>query len=57
MTSSQISVRFRPQFQIKDGQTLPLGGLSDSNSTDSSRSVPWFESIPSYSKAYVIADY
>ncbi|MGC1062704.1 hypothetical protein WKH44_15495 [Pantoea agglomerans] len=32
--------------QIKDGQTLLLGGLSDSNSTDSNRSVPWFESIP-----------
>jgi len=32
--------------QIKDGQTLLLGGLSDSNSTDSNRSIPWFESIP-----------
>ncbi|WP_025903540.1 secretin N-terminal domain-containing protein [Tatumella sp. UCD-D_suzukii] len=32
--------------QIKDGQTLLLGGLIDSNKTDSNRSVPWFESIP-----------
>ncbi len=32
--------------QIKDGQTLLLGGLTDTNNTDSNRSVPWFESIP-----------
>ncbi|EAZ0327160.1 general secretion pathway protein GspD [Salmonella enterica] len=32
--------------QIKDGQTLLLGGLIDSNTTDGNRSVPWFESVP-----------
>ena len=32
--------------EIKDGQTLLLGGLTDTNSTDSNRSIPWFENIP-----------
>ncbi|MGK3122493.1 secretin N-terminal domain-containing protein [Candidatus Pantoea formicae] len=32
--------------QIKDGQTLLLGGLTDSNSSNNNRSVPWFEKIP-----------
>ncbi|ECP1856608.1 general secretion pathway protein GspD [Salmonella enterica] len=32
--------------QIKDGQTLLLGGLTDTNSTNNHRSVPWFENIP-----------
>ncbi|HDS2894259.1 TPA: hypothetical protein QHO06_004937 [Escherichia coli] len=35
-----------PTVQIKDGQTLLLGGLIDSNTTDGNRSVPWFESVP-----------
>lgn len=32
--------------QIKDGQTLLLGGLIDSNKTDSDRSVPFLSKIP-----------
>ncbi|EBK2999100.1 general secretion pathway protein GspD [Salmonella enterica] len=32
--------------QIKDGQTLLLGGLTDSSTVDNNRSVPWFENIP-----------
>ncbi|MEN4586917.1 secretin N-terminal domain-containing protein [Pantoea agglomerans] len=32
--------------QIKDGQTLLLGGLTDSSSVDNNRSVPWFENVP-----------
>ncbi|WBT56086.1 hypothetical protein [Kosakonia oryzendophytica] len=32
--------------QIKDGQTLLLGGLTDSSTVDINRSVPWFENIP-----------
>lgn len=32
--------------QIKDGQTLLLGGLLDSSNVNSQRSVPWFENIP-----------
>jgi len=32
--------------QIKDGQTLLLGGLTDSSTLDNNRSVPWFENIP-----------
>lgn len=32
--------------QIKDGQTLLLGGLVDSDRTNSDSSVPWFNKIP-----------
>ncbi|SUB19663.1 hypothetical protein [Pantoea agglomerans] len=32
--------------EIKDGQTLLLGGPTDTNSTDSNRSISWFENIP-----------